>query len=133
MACASAQDSPPNLSTATKTMSDRLQITDARDGDRAFIIECIGGLQDHEVALHDTRLQTSAAPLERYFEAISTRAQANGGAVLVAWAQDGPVGFICFWIDHASTLLETADSTEVAISVISTWSMRLEATAWLDG
>jgi ribosomal protein S18 acetylase RimI-like enzyme len=91
-------------------MPDTLKITQAGPEDREAVIGFISALQAHEVALHDTRLTPAAALWETYLDSISECAKAQGGGVLVARIENQPAGFICFWVETGSAMLETADS-----------------------
>lgn len=91
-------------------MNDPLYIREADDNDRAFIVDGLEKLQNHEVSLHDTRKQASAPLCEIYFENISIRAHKDRGSILVSYKNNIPIGFICFWIENSSSILETADS-----------------------
>ena len=91
-------------------MKEALQIGEATDGDRAFIVNGLIKLQNHEVALHDTRKIGGRRLCEIYFEEILTKSNQYDGALLVARMNGFPVGFICFWVENNSCINETQDS-----------------------
>ena len=91
-------------------MRETLQIRQADHRDRTFIINSLIELQNHEVALHDTRKLGDRQLCESYFEEILTKSCNCDGALLVACMNDLPVGFICFWVENNSCLNETEDS-----------------------
>ena len=93
-------------------MREAFQIREANDGDRAFIVNGLIKLQNHEVALHDTRKIGDRGLCEIYFEEILTKSYECHGALLVARINDLPVGFICFWVENNSCINEIEDSNK---------------------
>lgn len=93
-------------------MIETLQIREADDSDRTFIIDGLIKLQNHEVALHDTRITGNRKLCESYLEEIMTNSCNGDGALLVAYMNDLPVGFICFWVEDNSCMNETEDSNK---------------------
>ena len=91
-------------------MTETLQIKEADDSDRTFIVNGLVKLQNHETALHDIRRIGDRRLCEGYFEEILANSHNRDGAVLVAYMNNLPVGFICFWVESASSLVETEDS-----------------------
>ena len=91
-------------------MLETLRIQEAGKGDRAFVVHSLMELQNHEAALHDTRRDGDRELCERYFEEISANAHNSDGALLVAYMNDLPVGFVCYWVKTESAVVETADS-----------------------
>lgn len=91
-------------------MTETLRIKEADDGDRTFIVNGLIQLQNHEAALHDTRKTGDHKLCESYFEEILTNSHNGNGALLVAYMNNLPVGFICFWVENNSSLVETEDS-----------------------
>jgi ribosomal protein S18 acetylase RimI-like enzyme len=80
-----------------------------RDGDRAAVIEALVGLQDQEVALHDTRLagrQIAEPYLVQLLGIVAQRA----GAVLVAETGGRFAGFVACYVAEDDVLAETPDS-----------------------
>lgn len=91
-------------------MEKTLQIKEFDSNDRDFIINGLMALQEHEVALHDTRRVASRDLCEKYFEEIYENALAYNGALLLGCVEGVPAGFICFWIRNDSAIMETDDS-----------------------
>jgi ribosomal protein S18 acetylase RimI-like enzyme len=80
-----------------------------RDADRAAVIEALVGLQDHEVALHDTRRpgrQVAEPYLARLLDTLARQA----GAIVVAEADGRFAGFVAGYVAEDDQLAETADS-----------------------
>lgn len=80
-----------------------------RDSDRAAVIEALVGLQDHEVALHDTRLPGRQIA-EPYLAQLLGLVARHAGAVLVAETGGGFAGFVACYIAEDEVIAETPDS-----------------------
>lgn len=80
-----------------------------RDGDRAAVIDAVVGLQDFEVALHDTRRpgREIAAP---YVGQLLGIVAEQSGAIIVAEAEGRFAGFVACYVVEDDALAETADS-----------------------
>lgn len=79
-------------------------LRDATPEDRPFLLSAIAALNDHERALHDTRLP-GAAIAEAYFASIDGK-----GPIVLAIGADGPVGYMACRIETDDAPAETADS-----------------------
>lgn len=90
-------------------MTTEIAIRPARPDDRAWLLAAIRDLQDYEVALHDSRLPGEAVA-ESYLSLVEAEAAAKEGAILIADADGGPVGFVAGWVEQDDVLAETADS-----------------------
>ena len=85
---------------------DALSITlrDATPEDRPFLLGAIAALNDHERALHDTRLP-GADIAAAYFATIDGK-----GPIVLAIGAEGPVGYMACRIETGHTPAETEDS-----------------------
>lgn len=84
-------------------------LRDATPADRAWLLEAVAALNDHERALHDTRLP-GAAIAAAYLATIERAIVEQAGSIVLAVATDGPVGFLACRIGRGDTPAETADS-----------------------
>ncbi|QQS13522.1 MAG: GNAT family N-acetyltransferase [Rhodospirillales bacterium] len=87
----------------------RPALRDATAADRAWLLEAVAALNDHERALHDTRLP-GAAMAAAYLATIERATVDQDGSIVLAVADDGPVGFIACRVERGDTPAETADS-----------------------
>jgi ribosomal protein S18 acetylase RimI-like enzyme len=90
---------------------DALSITlrDFTPEDRPFLLSAIAALNDHERALHDTRLP-GAEIAEAYFAKIHGKIATDHGSVVVAWNGEERVGYMACRIEDDDAPAETADS-----------------------
>ncbi len=90
---------------------DALNITlrDATPEDRRFLLDSIAALNDHERALHDTRLP-GAEIAEAYLAKISAAIAADHGCIVVAFDGDRRVGYMACRIGTGDAVAEAADS-----------------------
>lgn len=80
-----------------------------RDADRAAVIEALVGLQDHEGALHDTRLPGRQVAVP-YFEQLLGIVAAQSGAIFVAEVARRFAGCVACYVIEDDAIVETADS-----------------------
>ncbi len=80
-----------------------------RDSDRAAVIEALVGLQEHEVALHDTRLPGREIA-EPYLAQLVGIVAEQSGAVLVAETGGRFAGFVACYVAEDEVIAETPDS-----------------------
>lgn len=77
--------------------------------DRPAVVDALNALQDHEIALHDTRLPAADAT-EPYLTQLLLDLPAKSGAMFVA-DQDGIlVGLVAGYIVDDASVIETPDS-----------------------
>jgi ribosomal protein S18 acetylase RimI-like enzyme len=90
---------------------DALSITlrDFTPEDRPFLLSAIAALNDHERALHDTRLP-GAEIAEVYFNKIHGKIATAHGCIVVAFDGDRRVGYMACRIEDDDAPAETADS-----------------------
>lgn len=90
---------------------DALSITlrDATPEDRPFLLDAIAALNDHERALHDTRLP-GAAIAQAYFAKIEGKIATSHGCIVVALSGEQRVGYMACRIEDDDAPAETADS-----------------------
>jgi len=84
-------------------------LRDATPEDRQFLLDAIAALNDHERALHDTRLP-GAEIAEVYFNKIHGKIATNHGCIVVAFDGDRRVGYMACRIEDDDAVAETADS-----------------------
>jgi ribosomal protein S18 acetylase RimI-like enzyme len=84
-------------------------VRDYRESDRAAVIEALVGLQDHEVALHDTRLPGREIA-EPYLAQLLGIVDRQSGAMFVAELGGGFAGFLACYIADDDAIAETPDS-----------------------
>ncbi|MBX3503055.1 MAG: GNAT family N-acetyltransferase [Alphaproteobacteria bacterium] len=77
--------------------------------DRPFLLSAIAQLNDHERALHDTRLP-GAEIAEAYFNKIHGKIATDHGCIVVAFNGDERVGYMACRIETDDAPAETADS-----------------------
>ncbi len=77
--------------------------------DRPFLLSAIAALNDHERALHDTRLP-GAEIAEAYFAKIAGAIATDHGSIVVAFDGDRRVGYMACRIESDDAVAETADS-----------------------
>jgi ribosomal protein S18 acetylase RimI-like enzyme len=77
--------------------------------DRRDVREAIVELQEHERALHPTRLPGERIA-DAYWDWLWLRLEAADGAMLVAESDGAFVGFIVGWIETVEVVTETPDS-----------------------
>lgn len=79
------------------------------DSDRTAMIGALVALQEHERAIHDTRLP-GAEISEPYFAGLLQELAAKSGAMFVAEQRGRFVGMVAGFIAHDDVLAETPDS-----------------------
>jgi ribosomal protein S18 acetylase RimI-like enzyme len=84
-------------------------LRDATPEDRPFLLDAIAQLNDHERALHDTRLP-GAEIAEMYFAKIHDAIATDHGGIVVAFHGDRRVGYMACRIETGGSVAETADS-----------------------
>lgn len=84
-------------------------LRDATAADRAWLLEAVAALNDHERALHDTR-RPGAAIAAAYLATIERAIDEDSGSIVLAVGPDGPVGYAAFRIERHDNPAETADS-----------------------
>jgi ribosomal protein S18 acetylase RimI-like enzyme len=84
-------------------------LRDATPEDHPFLLSAIAALNDHERALHDTRLP-GAEIGEAYFAKIHGKIATDRGCIVVAFAGEQRVGYMACRIEHDDAPAETADS-----------------------
>ncbi|MGE0425469.1 MAG: N-acetyltransferase family protein [Reyranellaceae bacterium] len=84
-------------------------LRDARPEDHPFLLGAIAALNDHERALHDTRLPGSEIA-EAYFAKIHGKIATSHGCIVVALQGGQRVGYMACRIEHDDAPAETADS-----------------------
>ena len=84
-------------------------LRDATSADRPFLLDAIAALNDHERALHDTRLP-GAEIAEAYFAKISAAITTDHGSIVVALSGDRRVGYMACRVGTGDAVAETADS-----------------------
>ncbi|MBM3619488.1 MAG: GNAT family N-acetyltransferase [Alphaproteobacteria bacterium] len=84
-------------------------LRDATLEDRPFLLDAIAALNDHERALHDTRLP-GAEIAEAYFNKIHGKIATDHGCIVVAFDGDQRVGYMACRIETDDAPAETADS-----------------------
>lgn len=84
-------------------------LRDATSEDRPFLLSAIAALNDHERALHDTRLPGDEIA-EAYFEKIHGKIATDNGCIVVAFDGEQRVGYMACRIEHDDAPAETADS-----------------------
>lgn len=90
-------------------MAQYENIREMRSGDEDFIISGIKAIQAHECKLHTTRLPPEEMPSQNYFEEILDHCRNKDGKILVISSNDSTdlIGFIAFWIEEGTSILET--------------------------
>ena len=86
-----------------------IALRDAAPEDHQFLLDAIAALNDHERALHDTRLP-GAGIAEAYFAKISAAIATDHGSIVVALSGDRRVGYMACRIETDDAVAETADS-----------------------
>jgi ribosomal protein S18 acetylase RimI-like enzyme len=81
-----------------------------RDADRAEVIGALVGIQDHEVALTDTRLPGRQVA-EPYFARLRGSVADHSGAMFIAEAEGRFAGFVACYVVEDDNLAETPDSS----------------------
>lgn len=84
-------------------------LTDFTPEDRPFVLSAIAALNDHERALHDTRLPGNEID-EAYFAKIHGKIATDHGSIVVAFNGEQPVGYMACRIETDDAVAETADS-----------------------
>jgi len=84
-------------------------LRDATPEDRPFLLSAIAALNDHERALHDTRLP-GAEIAEAYFAKIHGKIATSHGCIVVAFDGDQRVGYMACRIEDDDAPAETPDS-----------------------
>ena len=84
-------------------------LRDATPEDRPFLLDAIAALNDHERALHDTRLP-GAEIAEAYFNKIHGKIATDHGSIVVAFIGARRVGYMACRIETDDAVAETADS-----------------------
>ena len=84
-------------------------LRDATPEDRPFLLSAIAALNDHERALHDTRLPGNEIA-EAYFAKIEGKIATSHGSLVVAFNGAERVGYMACRIEHDDAPAETADS-----------------------
>jgi len=79
------------------------------EADRPAVIEALVGLQEHEHAMHDTRLPGSG-PAAIYFDKLREELAARSGGIFVAEAAGKFAGVVTGLIESYDIGLETPDS-----------------------
>lgn len=79
------------------------------DRDRAAVTAALIDLQEHERALHDTRVPGAGA-IEIYVAGLLQEIAAKSGAMFVAERAGKFVGVVTGYIEDDKTVMETADS-----------------------
>lgn len=79
------------------------------DADRPAVIDALTALQDHERAMHDTRLPGHGRT-EAYFDKLLPELAANSGAMFVAETAGQFAGLVAGMIESYDLDLETPDS-----------------------
>jgi ribosomal protein S18 acetylase RimI-like enzyme len=84
-------------------------LRDATPEDRPFLLRSIAALNDHERALHDTRLPGTEIA-EAYFAKIDGKIATSHGCIVVAFNGERRVGYMACRIENDDAPAETADS-----------------------
>lgn len=84
-------------------------LRDATPEDRPFLLSAIAALNDHERALHDTRLPGTDIA-EAYFNQIHGKIASDHGCIVVAFDGAQRVGYMACRIGTDDAVAETADS-----------------------
>ena len=79
------------------------------EADRAAVIDALNALQEHEIALHDTRLPAAGAT-EPYLAELLQEMPAKSGAMFVAEQAGALVGLVAGYIVDDPSVIETPDS-----------------------
>lgn len=87
----------------------KIILRDATPEDRPFLLSAIAALNDHERALHDTRLP-GVEIAEVYFAKIHGAIETDHGSIVVAFLGDQPVGYMACRVETGGSVAETADS-----------------------
>ncbi len=82
-----------------------------RPADRDWVVQALIDLQEHERALHDSRLPGEPVMAGAYLEVLLQRIAEGHGALLIAARHGVPVGLIGGYVVDAPWPVETADST----------------------
>jgi ribosomal protein S18 acetylase RimI-like enzyme len=79
------------------------------EADRAAVVAALIALQEHERAIHDTRLPGSENT-EIYFDRLREELTAKAGGIFVAQQRGRFAGLVAGFIEAYDVLLETSDS-----------------------
>lgn len=86
-----------------------LKLRDATPEDRPWLLSAIAALNEHERALHDTRLP-GVEIAEAYYAKIHGKIATDNGCIVMALSAGRPVGYMACRIGNADAPAETADS-----------------------
>lgn len=110
-------------------MEKTLQIKEFDSNDRDFIINGLMALQEHEVALHDTRRVASRDLCEKYFEEIYENALAYNGALLLGCVEGVPADSYAFGSETILRSWKQTIQTTMATSATSMLQASIEGRA----
>jgi GNAT superfamily N-acetyltransferase len=82
-----------------------------RSGDYDWVLQALIGLQEHERAIHETRLPAEPVTVRTYLDEMLTRLAAHDGVLLIAERDGVPVGLVGGHTVEQPWPLETPDST----------------------
>ena len=91
-------------------MKSNITIRSIQEDNIDFVVQGIMAIQEHECALHDTRKDPDKNLCRQYFETVLNNSEQKQGDIFVICENDTPVGFIAFWINEDTVLLETDSS-----------------------